>query len=187
MPKILEYTKAALYILAAIMIFIFHDEIMPDVAFLVGGVVLAYALEEFAYRIARRELADMAESVIQIVLAVLLFLAHDDIVKVCIIWGVWSIIHEGRELTRALANVKTHRLAVVDIAESVVVTVLSATMILEPSRHHAHVHVILLGIELILEIAFPLLENVLHLLIRKKSRGRSADPEQPETEKETPV
>lgn len=170
MSKNLRIVKATLYIAVAILILIFHEKIMPSVAFLVGGVVLAYALEELIFLIAQRKFADMAESIIQIVLAVLLFLAHDDIIKVCIIWGVWSIIREGREMTHALVHIRRYWLAIVNIAESVVVTVLSATMILEPGEHHAHIHVILLAIELILEIAFPFLEEMLELLSKRKTR-----------------
>ena len=79
MPKSLRITKATLYIAVAILILIFHEKIMPSVAFLVGGVILAYALEELIFLIAEKKFADMAESIIQIVLAILLFLAHDDI------------------------------------------------------------------------------------------------------------
>lgn len=167
MPKILRGTKVVLYLFAAIFIFLFHEQIMPTVAFLVGGVVLAYALEELLFLIAKRKFADTAESIIQIVLAILLFLAHDDIIKVCIIWGVWSIIREGREMTHALVHIRRHRLAIINIAESIVVIVLSATMILEPGEHHAHIHVILLAIELILEIGFPILEALLDRLIKR--------------------
>ena len=171
MPKSLRITKATLYIAVAILILIFHEKIMPSVAFLVGGVILAYALEELIFLIAEKKFADMAESIIQIVLAVLLFLAHDDIVKVCVIWGVWSVIREGREMAHALPRIRKHLLASVDIVESIVVIVLSATMILEPGEHHAHIHVILLAIELILEIAFPILETLLDKWIKREKKA----------------
>ena len=174
MPKLLRWSKGILYIFAAVMIFLFHEEIIPHVAFLVGGVVLAYALEELIYLLAERHFADIAESLIQIVLAILLFLVHDDIIKICVIWGVWSIIREGREMTRALVHLKTKRLALVDIAESVTVTVLSAFLVLEPGHHHAKIHLILLGIELLLEILFPLLEKGLDRLLTRRKQSKSA-------------
>jgi hypothetical protein len=180
MPKGLRWTKSVLYVTAAVLIFIFHKTVMPYVAFLVGGVVMVYALDELAYLIAQKRFADVAESEIQIVLAVLLFLAHGDIVKVCIIWGVWSVIREGREMTHAFVHLKSHRLALVNVAESVVVIVLSCTMILEPGDHHAHVHVILLGIELILEIAFPLLESGIGRLLDRRKKDGAGDPPPPE-------
>ena len=162
MPKGLRITKATLYLAAAILILIFHEKIMPFVAFLVGGVVLAYALEELIFLIAEKKFADMAESIVQIVLAVLLFLAHNDIAKVCVIWGVWSVIRESRQMSQALPDIRKHFLAIVNVAESVAIIVLSAMMILIPDEHHARIHVIVLAVELTLEIVFPFLEKLLY-------------------------
>lgn len=167
MPKALKITKAVLYITAGILIFFLYETMMPYVAFLVGGVVLAYALEELCFQIARRKFADLAGSLIQIILAVLLFLSHNDIEKICVIWGVWSIIREGRELTHELSHVKESKIAVLDILESIVVTVLSVMLVLTPGEHHAKIHLIILGVELILEILFPFLEE---LVQRKKAK-----------------
>ena len=167
MPQALKITKAALYITAGILIFFLYEKLMPYVAFLVGGVVLVYALEELGFQIARRKYADIAGSLIQITLAILLFLAHSEIEKICVIWGVWSIIREGRELSHALSHIKTSVVAALNVLESVVVTVLSVTLVLTPGEHHAKVHLIILGVELILEILFPFLEE---LVQRKKTK-----------------
>ena len=170
MPKSLKWSKTVLYILAGILIFVFYKSVMASgLAFLVGGVVLAYALEEMIFRIVRRQYAELAESLIQFVLAVLLFLSYNDLQKICVIWGVWAIIREGREMIEALVNIRKNILAFVDMIESIVVIVLSAMMILNPTHHHATVHLILLGIELILEVTFPLLEEFVQSKKTKKS------------------
>ena len=181
MPKALWWTKAVLFITAAILIFIFHEEVMPYAAFLVGGVILAYAVEELGFLIARKKYADMAAGLIEIMLAVLLFIVHDNILSICVIWGVWSVIREGREMTHAIAHFRKQRLALLNIAESVVVIVLSCMMILEPGHHHAHIHVILLGIELLLEIAFPLAEKG---IMRALPRRPETDPSEEKSEEE---
>ena len=43
--------------------------------------------------------------------------------------------------------------------ESIVVIVLSFVMILEPTEHHANLHAILLGVELITVVLFYFMEN----------------------------
>ncbi len=176
MPKALRYTKTGLYILSAILIFIFHNNFIDYVAYLVGAVIMAYALEEMIYLIIEKRPGETAEALIQLILSALLFIAHDDIIKICIIWGVWSIIREGREATRAIVNFRKQHLATLNIIESIVVTVLSAYMVLDPSDHHAHLHVIILGIELILEVMFPLLEKVIDMAIQKKKQQHSDIP-----------
>ncbi|MBE6529700.1 MAG: hypothetical protein E7680_03740 [Ruminococcaceae bacterium] len=172
MPKALKITKTILYIATGTLIFVFFWKMLPYAAFLVGGVVLIYALEELVFCILRRQFAALAESLIQIILAVLLFFSNGDLAKVCVIWGVWGIIRESRELTHALVNIKKRRLAIWDIIESVVVISLSVTMILSPNEHHATVHLVLLGIELILEVTFPWLEEL--LAVRKTKPDKSA-------------
>lgn len=54
--------------------------------------------------------------------------------------------------------------------ESATVIVLSVLMLLSPSEKTAHAHVILLGLELIFEIAFP----VAVLLAEKSAKNKAA-------------
>lgn len=172
--KYFERIKAVLYLLAAVLIFIFPHQIMPGVGYLVGGVILAYSVDEIVEMLHEKKYAHLAGAVIQIVIAVLMFLTAKDVERICVIWGVWSIIRESRELTEALLHIKVRRMAVVDIAESVIVLVLSAFLVMEPGEHHAFVHLIVLGIELILEILFPLLEQLLQKRFPiRKEEGKS--------------
>ena len=157
--------KAVLYIAAAVVILILHEKVMPYVGYLVGGVVLAYALEELIFAWKARDWKTLSEAVVQLILAGLLFATSQNMVSVCTIWGVWSIIREVREMTGAIREIRRDRSGIVNVIESVIVIVLSVTMILAPNYHHAHTHVILLAIELILEIVFPVLSI---LLARRK-------------------
>ena len=82
---------------------------------------------------------------------------NDDLVKVCVIWGTWSILREAFEFAENSESLMHKGPGLCSMIESIVVIVLSITMIAHPSEHHAHVHIFLLGIELILEVVFPLL------------------------------
>ena len=63
----------------------------------------------------------------------------------------------AKEITEDLHRIAHKGPGFISIVESIVIIVLSVSMIMNPTEHHAHVHVILLGIELILEVAFPYL------------------------------
>ncbi|MBO4263018.1 MAG: hypothetical protein J5903_04470, partial [Clostridia bacterium] len=67
-------------------------------------------------------------------------------------------VRESEEMTEALKRVVGKKPGIINIAESITVIVLSVGMIITPSFHHAHLHIIILGIELILEIVFASLE-----------------------------
>ena len=69
----------------------------------------------------------------------------------------------------------THkRPAFISFIESVVVIILSIEMIVDPVEHHAHIHIILLGIELILEVIFPIFYGFLDKQIEKKLSAKEA-------------
>lgn len=170
MPKQSRIVKAVLYICAAIAIFILHARVMPYVGYVVGGVILIWSLDEIVERWHEKRFAMLSIPLVQIVIAVLLCLASKDIVKVCVIWGVWSVIRESREMTHALDRLAYKKSGLINTIESVVVIVMSALMILEPGEHHAHVHIVLLGIELILEILFPLSNEFFDRYAEKKGK-----------------
>ena len=168
MSKYWFIPKAVLYIAAAVVILILHEQVMPYVGYLVGGVVLVYALEELVFSWIEKDWKAFSEAVVQLILAGLLFATSHNLVSVCTIWGVWSIIREVREMTGALQEIRKDRSGIVNIIESVVMIVLSVMMIVAPTYRHAHTHVILLAIELILEIVFPLVSI---LFTRRKKQS----------------
>ena len=89
-----------------------------------------------------------------------------------IIWGVWSIICEGHEITECMIRLSKKKPAFINLIESVTVVYLSVTMIMEHVEHHAHVHIFLLGIELMLEVIFPFANMYIDrwLMVRKAKK-----------------
>lgn len=89
-----------------------------------------------------------------------------------IIWGVWSIIREGHEITECMIRLSKKKPAFINLIEFVTVVYLSVTMIMEPVEHHAHVHIFLLGIELMLEVIFPFANMYIDrwLMVRKAKK-----------------
>nr|MBO4517643.1 hypothetical protein [Clostridia bacterium] len=158
-----QISKAVLYLVAAILIFIFNQSITPYAGILVGAVVCVYAFEELIVSAVNKKLFSdtfhLFDGIAQILIGVILFLVSYDIIKVCLVWGVWSVLRESKELAVAVKSVITKRLGFLSAIESVVVIVLSFMMILEPSEHHAHLHVILLGVELITVVLFYFMER----------------------------
>ena len=177
----LKLIKTVLYLIAGIGVLVFNESIMADeathVGLLVGAVVLLYALDIIVLGIEKRTLFEeeggLFTALTNLLLAIILFIVTKDIISVCLVWAVWSILREGKELTECFIRLRHGRPALVSAIESVVVIIFSFTMILTPGEHHAHVHVILLGIELILEVVFPICNHYLDKLMdeRRAKRG----------------
>lgn len=158
--KLWRMIKFWLYIVAGILVLIFNKFCLENAQYVVGGVMIAYAIEDLiVWGVVKGVVAEKTkffEAIILLVLAfILIFLVNDEYNKCLIIWGVWSIIREGNEITECMIRLSKKRPALLNLAESIIVIVLSVTMIMEPGEHHAHVHIYLLGIELILEVIFP--------------------------------
>ena len=155
--------RAVAYILAGTAIIAFHKTLVLSAGLIVGGVVIIYALEELLTCAFKRRLfkenGSLFEDVAQLVIGTLLILSSEDLVKVCVIWGVWSILRESREMAEAIKSIIYKKFGFLNAVESVVVIALSAIMILEPGEHHATFHMALLGVELILEIVFEIFER----------------------------
>ena len=94
------------------------------------------------------------DALILLILALVLFLVRDNFEKCLIIFGAWMILEEGREITDCVILFKKHKYVVLDIVESIFIIVMSILLILNPTEHHAHIHIFILGAELLVEVAF---------------------------------
>ena len=154
--------KTILFGTLGILILIFNHPAMEYLNYVVGGAIFLYAIYAIGNSIFRVDILEndhgLIEGLILLLFAVLvMFFVSDDLVKICLIWGTWSILREAKEITEDLHRIAHKGPGFISIVESIVIIVLSVSMIMNPTEHHAHVHVILLGIELILEVAFPYL------------------------------
>lgn len=173
--------KTAIYPIVGILIIVFSEFAMRHVVNFVGITMSVYAVETVivsAYKKAvLKEDNELFEGLILALLAVVLLLTDgNDLEKVCVIWAIWSILRETEEIKECLFHNFYKRAIlparIVNYAhclESATVIVLSVLMLLSPSKKTAHAHVILLGLELIFEIAFP----IAVLLAEKSAKNKT--------------
>lgn len=185
--KIWFILKAILYTVAGALILAFNTAVADNVGLIVGIVILAYGVDLVVISLIKKSYiggdAIFFGALIHIFIGVILFIVRDDIVKVCLVWAVWSILRESKELSEAIHRLSHRRPAFLNAAESLLIIALSFTMVLEPTVHHAHVHVVILGVELILEIVFPIANKFIDGLIERKKADKAAPPTDGETGK----
>ena len=170
--KPLQLIKTVLYILAGIAVVIFNNEIMESLGVVVGIVVICFGVDYIIMGITHKkyfgETGLFFPALTYILLGVILFIVTDDIKSVCLVWAVWAILREGKELSESIHRLTEKKPGLINALESVVIIIFSFTMIMEPGEHHAHVHVFLLGGELILEVLFPIANMLFDKYIEKK-------------------
>lgn len=193
MNKIYKLIKLIVLVTAGVLILVFNKDIMGNngaiINGVVGSVIAFYGLEGIILPLAtkqtKREKIEIFGGVVNVLIAVtMIFLVEgnvDELRIVCVLWSVWSIIREGEEIfDKGFAGFKKHPVtSLINFAESIVVIVFSIELIcakdFEHLMHHAHVHVILLGIELIIEVLWVYLAEFESRLLRRIKRRRNKE------------
>ena len=193
MSKIYKLTKLSLFVIMGILVLVFNKSIMNNEGALingiVGSVIAIYGLEGLFLPIAtkriKQEKVEMLNGGINILIAiVMIFLLEgnpEELRIVCVLWSVWSIMREGVEIfDKGFVGIKNHPItSVINFAESIIVIIFSVELICAKTfhelEHHAHAHVILLGIELIIEVIWVYLGEFESRILRRIRRRRKLE------------
>ena len=167
MSKKYQIIKTTLFIIIGILVLVFANTLTNNAYLLVGGLMLMYGIEDLTVEIITKkftkDVPKVANNFLIILLGVVsLFLGPEQHFKsLCIIWATWAILREAWEVEEVVLHLKNKVIAIISTIESLAVIVICVFFIFEPTIEHVHIHVILLGIELILEVLFPLLNDIL--------------------------
>lgn len=173
--KIWEWVRFFVYITLGILVIVLSDLIFQELNYVVGGIMIFFGLESAFGILLHKQFNKhysmyMNDLLVLLLGVIMLFLKEaDDKVTVCVIWGTWSILREGWEISEHIFT-KEYSLiiSVINVIESIIVITLSIMMIFNPVEHHIYTHIYLLGIELILEVLFPLVNDGIEKIKSKK-------------------
>ncbi len=176
-----QIIKTVLYTLAGLYILIAHNSLFEPAKYIVGSVITLFGLDLVLDGIIEKTIIKekglLTQALTHILVGLVLFLIPDNIEMVCAIWAVWSIFREGKELSECLVRFTEKKMAFFNTVESIIVIVLSFIMVLHPTEHHVQVHIIILGIELILEVFFPILNSLIDNYLMKRRKEKNSDQE----------
>ena len=161
--------KLIIYVALAVSVFIFREHLVEHLKFFIGGLMHLYGLEEILFEIIFRDkhfwhkdkiYLGIIEITFGITLLIINLPYEADYEAVCVVWATWSIVRESFEIKELVTEIKSWTLTILSGAESLAVIVLSVMLILEPTEHHAMIHVYLLLLELVLTPLIPLLDEI---------------------------
>ena len=177
LPKFYKLAKLIIFATMGVLVLVFNKAIMSNEGALINGVVGAviaiYGLEGVILPLVRKQWKEKQVAILNgainiLIAVVMIFLLENhphELRAVCVIWAIWSIMREGEEIVeKGFEGIKEHPItSIVNFAESIVVVVFSVMLICAKDshelQHHAHAHVILLGIELIIEVVWVYLAD----------------------------
>ena len=192
MGKIYKLTKLILFVLMGIAILVLNEKIMEHsdiLNYLVGGIIAIYGLEGVILPIATKKIKaekiEMFGGGVNILIAIIMIFLIDknteELRILCVLWSLWSIMREGEEIfDKGFEGIRNHPItSAINIAESIVVIVFSIELIIAHNEHelehHAHAHVILLGIELIIEVIWVYVGEFEARILRRLRRRRTIE------------
>ena len=183
MKNKLRFIKLCTFVPLGILVLIFNEFCLHHVGYVVGAFMILYALEDIVASFkhgALKEHTKLFTATVEIILAFILIFYNGEpgdtgyIVKL-VIWAVWSILIEGEEITECILRFKEKKPAFLNLAESLLSVGFAIAMLLEPTEHHAHTHVYLLGIELICSGSFYYLYTFLDNFIENKFKNNKEE------------
>lgn len=163
--RVFNIYKPILFISLGTLILIFNDVCYSYLNVTIGVVMALFGLfhlltvalhEGFIKHISRL----FYGIVLMIIAIVLIATFNENLYGVAIVWSIWSILREGKELGELFNEYKYTPVKIISGLESVVVIVLAVMLMINPTEHHIIFHIYILGIELLLEIIFPFLDKL---------------------------
>ena len=165
--------KLAIFTTLAAFVLIYREKLVENLQPFIGSLMIFYGLEGILYEVLCHRLHFIHSGksylgLIELIFGTVLLVAPLEFAYVCVIWATWSIVRESYEIKEIISDIKTIPPKILSGVESIAVIVLSIMLILEPGEHHALIHMYMLVIELILNPATVLLDELLIYLKEKK-------------------
>ena len=182
MNKLSKEEKFNIYFLfyslvIGILILVFSEFLVEYIPIFVSSVILIYSLELLIkWLVCDRKITKetkLFDGIIELLLSIIIIIfLRDKFEAICIVWGFWIVIREGKELDESIYEIKHNKLAIIDILESCVLMYFAISLIINPTEHHAFIHVILTGIEFIFNFCLYML-----ILFRKRKKQEVIEEE----------
>lgn len=158
--KIWRAIKTILYLILAVFVAVFFDWLLENVRYVVGPLMILYGTESIVMHfVLKRKVSEENEffwGEFEVMLGVVLLLADGiSYESTCIIWAIWSIFRETRELEEIFKRIEKKIPVILDLAESVCSIIISVVLIINPGEKHIAVHAIFLIVELVSTVLLP--------------------------------
>ena len=168
--------KTIIYILLGILIIVFRNPLYPYVTYLVALSIFLFGLdsileifEEKGFN--KKDIYHLVDGSILIITSLIICFVVKDFIVMCFVWGIWTILREIKELNGEIYHIIKKKYGFTSLVESIAVVVLAITLLTNPTEHHVKFHIIVLGIEFMLEVLLP----IIYMLIEKRRAKKLAN------------
>ena len=177
--------KLALYTGFAIAVLIFHEQLLFQLKYFIGGLMAFYGAEDIVFLLIMHKKEFYRQDkvyfgFVEFVLGIGMLFAPLEIEAICMIWATWSIMREAVEIKEVIVELKAWTPRLISLVESIAVIILSMILIFLPDDAHASTHLRILTVELVLTPLVPLLDLVIGSFKAKKALEKSEEEKKEE-------
>ena len=174
--KVYKFIKLAIFIAFSVLLLVFKNDLVSDLNYFVGSLVLAFGLEStIVISIVSKKQAiksiKFSFSIFEMILGLTILTAVKNFEFVCVMWAVWSILRQSIDIHEVLSGEVKGALAVLLFVQSVVSIVFSILLIITPIEHHAVSHIYLLIAELLVIALPPVVDEIRNDMKIKKQEN----------------
>lgn len=171
--NIFKINKTIVYAIIGILIITFHGYILDKkiLSWIVGISTLVIAVEGLIYDIYYKKYHTdrnhIGSEIFKICVSILILTVFkNDLDMICICWAIIVALTSTRSLNKAIHAMVSKKPFVFEMIFSIIELTLTILLVTNPD-HHVSTHVILLGVELIVESIMI----VIHMLLKKKEHA----------------
>lgn len=161
--------RSIVFLMVGAFIIIFNSKTINYLSLLIGIFMIITSLVDAFVHLLTKDYKEKSYTlytpfVIFILALLILFTSKNDIVFICLIWGVIAILQAGRTINECVYNFFNNKKYIISLLESIISMVLAIMLIINPLEH-VQMHLIILG----LEIALSGLRIIIKLVYAKKN------------------
>ena len=163
--KIYYYIKFIVFFALAVLLCFYHLEAIDNLRYIVSSLMIFFGLESMVLSIIRNK-KDFYRDIwfafggAELLVGLTLLFGVEEFVAICVTWAVWTILRETIDLHEIAKGDIKGVTAIISGIESIVAIAFSILLIVTPSTYHAHTHVILLIVELIVTVLTPIIPEL---------------------------
>ncbi|MBO4594698.1 MAG: hypothetical protein J5697_03240, partial [Clostridia bacterium] len=165
--------RLVIFSLIGISIFVFKWQIVGELKYFIGGLMLLYGIEEFIYTFSFEKKNALERDRfyvggIEIIFGLIVLIFKVSFESVCVVWATWSIIREAFEIKEIVTELKTLVTRLISGIESVAMIILFVSLIINQSERQAYIHLYVMLPELVLKSLLPLVD----MLVAEKRKSK---------------
>ena len=165
--------RLVIFSLIGISIFVFKWQIVGELKYFIGGLMLLYGIEEFIYTFSFEKKNALERDRfyvggIEIIFGLIVLIFKVSFESVCVVWATWSIIREAFEIKEIVTELKTFVTRLISGIESVAMIILFVSLIINQSERQAYIHLYVMLPELVLKSLLPLVD----MLVAEKRKTK---------------